>query len=91
MVTGGSDNVVCFTSVEQTAFAPPAPLEVNPEPRLSLQDKKKKSTQRLLPHPRNSHNLPNKGLHGVAICTQCSKQSRVDKVLLMMGKQSYAK
>lgn len=52
MATGGRDNVVCLTSVEQTAFAPPAPPEVNPEPRPLLQDKKEEINTKAPPPPK---------------------------------------
>lgn len=88
MVTGGGEDVVCLTSIEQAASAPPTPSEVNPEPRPSLQDKKEDINPKAPPLPGNEHSLPSRGLGGVAVR---SKQSRVDKVLLMTGQQSYAK
>lgn len=51
MVTGGGDDVVCLTSIEQAASAPPTPSEVNPEPRPSLQDKKEDINPKAPPLP----------------------------------------
>lgn len=71
MERADSEDVVRFTSVEQAAFTLHTPSEVNPESRLSLQDKKEEIYIKA-PSPTQETNAiyPTAGFPGVAICPQ---------------------
>ena len=91
--TGKSDreDAARFTSAERAAFALHTPSEVNPESRLSLQDKVGEIYIKA-PSPTQETNAIYPTRDSVVwpsvLKTQLSMQSRVEKVLLTMGKQS---